>query len=155
MKLPFTIYDLRLAIRRKSAKSAADRQSERGVALVITLILLSVALVMTLAFLAISGHEQGSVTTQTDAATTRYAADAGLAVAEAQIAANILSSTNPYSFGLVVSTNYDTDDSLTGLTNLLISPRAPVWLTNYVQRAMENRFYLDLNRNGGTTRTAG
>jgi hypothetical protein len=121
---------------------------ERGVALVITLILLSVALVMTLAFLAISGHEQGSVSTQTDTATTRLAADAGLSVAEAQIAANILCSTNPYSFGLVVSTNYDTDDSLVNLTNLLVSPRAPVWLTNFVQRTMENRFYLDLNRNG-------
>ena len=128
--------------------SPVTRHAERGVALVITLILLSVALVMTLAFLAISGHEQGSVSTQTDATTTRLAAEAGLAVAEAQIAANILSSTNPYSFGLVVSTNYDTDDSLVGLTNLLISPRAPVWLTNFVLRAMENRFYLDLNRNG-------
>jgi hypothetical protein len=128
--------------------SPVTRQSERGVALVITLILLSVALVMTLAFLAISGHEQGSVTTQTDAATTRLAADAGLAVAEAQIAANLLASTNPYSFGLVVSTNYDTDNSLVNLTNLLISPRAPVWLTNFVLRTKENRFYLDLNRNG-------
>ena len=82
------------------------RASQRGVALVLTLILLSVALVMALAFLAISGRERGSVTTQTDTATTRLAADAGLAAAEAQIAANILSTTNPYSFGLIVSTNY-------------------------------------------------
>jgi hypothetical protein len=34
------------------------------------------------------------------------------------------------------------------LTNMLISPRAPVWLSNYVTRVRENRFYLDLNRNG-------
>ena len=46
---------------------------QRGVALVITLILLSVTLVMALAFLAISGRERGSVTTQTDTATARLA----------------------------------------------------------------------------------
>ena len=61
---------------------------------------------MALAFLAISSRERGSVTTQTDTTTARLAADAGLADAEAQIAANILTSTNPYSFGLLVSTNY-------------------------------------------------
>ncbi len=89
-----------------NVECSRNPRSQRGVALVLTLILLSVALVMTLAFLAISGREQGSVTTQTDTATTRLAADAGLAAAEAQIAANILSTTNPYSFGLIVSTNY-------------------------------------------------
>jgi hypothetical protein len=124
------------------------RQS--GVALVITLILLSVTLVMALAFLAISGRERGSVTTQTDTATTRLAADAGLAAAEAQIAANVLSSTNPYSFGLLVSTNYPpfTYTNAADFTNLFVSPRAPVWLSNIVTHAPENRFYLDLNRNG-------
>src|SRR5664279_6022572 len=114
MKLPFTIYDLRFTIERQSVmpaianrkSSIANHKSQGGVALVITLILLSVTLVMALAFLAISGHERGSVTTQTDTATTRLAADAGLAAAEAQIVANILSTTNPYSFGLIVSTNY-------------------------------------------------
>ena len=110
---------------------------QRGVALVITLILLSVTLVMALAFLAISGRERGSVTTQTDTATARLAADAGLADAEAQIAANILTSTNPYSFGLLVSTNY-----------LDLANAPAVYLSNIVTHTMENRFYLDLNRNG-------
>jgi hypothetical protein len=125
--------------------------SQRGVALVITLILLSVTLVMALAFLALSSRERGAVTTETDTATARLAADAGRSFAEAQIAANILTSTNPYSFGLLVSTNYlppTTGNALLDLTNLQYSPRAPVWLTNLVTHAMENRFYLDLNRNG-------
>jgi hypothetical protein len=127
--------------------------SERGVALVITLILLSVTLVMAVAFLAISGRDRGSVTTQTDTATTRLAADSALAAAEAQIAANALSATNPYAFGLLVSTNYIPlpvvpADPLGDFTNQQYSPRVPVWLTNLVTGALENRFYLDLNRNG-------
>jgi len=128
--------------------SPVTRQSQRGVALIITLLLLSVALVMALAFLAISGREQGSVTTQTDTATTRLAADAGLAAAEAQIAANILSTTNPYSFGLLVSTNYlplTNGNPLLDLTNLQYSPRAPVLIST---NERTGRFYLDLNRNG-------
>ena len=126
------------------------QSSERGVALVITLILLSVTLVMALAFLAISGRDRGSVSTQTDMTTTRLAADAGLAAAEAQIAANVLSTTNPYSFGLLVSTNYPpfAYTNPPDFTNLQYSPRAPVWLSNTLTPAMENRFYLDLNRNG-------
>jgi hypothetical protein len=130
--------------------SPVTRHHHRGVALVLTLILLSVALVMVLAFLAISGRERGSVTTQTDAAAARLAAEAGLAAAEAQIAANILSTTNPYSFGLLVSTNYPpfAYTNPADFANLFISPRAPVWLSNTVTHATENRFYLDLNRNG-------
>jgi hypothetical protein len=129
------------------------RTSQRGIALVMTLILLSVALVMALAFLAISGRERGSVTTQTDATAARLATDAGLAAAEAQIAANVLATTNPYNFGLLVSTNYVVPpvvpaNPLADLTNLFVAPRAPVWLSNLVTHTMENQFYLDLNRNG-------
>ena len=82
--------------------------SERGVALVITLILLSVTLVMAVAFLAISRRERNAVTTVTDTASARLAADAALANAEAQIVANIFATTNvaAYNFGLLVSTNY-------------------------------------------------
>ena len=93
------------------------RHSERGIALVITLILLSVTLIMALAFLAISRRERGSVTTESDTTTARLAADAALAHAEAQIMANIFIGAgntnnngqlipNPYNFSLLVSTNY-------------------------------------------------
>ena len=177
MKLPSTICDLRYAIWKKSPDAAfancqspiANRRSqlglgtpnselrtpnsETGMALVITLILLSVTLIMAVAFLAISRRERNAVTTTTDTASARLAADAALANAEAQIVANIFASSNAaaYNFGLLVSTNYppfgdtNTPDVL---TNLFVLPRAPVYLSNLVTHAMENRFYLDLNRNG-------
>ncbi len=131
MKLPFTIYDLRftrgtsprpsphcscVATRRGSAFEShlggghpvPNRQSRSGVALVITLIMLSVTLVMALAFLAVSRRERNAVSTTTDTTTARLAAESALAAAQAQIAANIMASTNvaAYSYGLIVSTNY-------------------------------------------------
>ena len=86
--------------------SPVTRHSENGVALIITLILLAVTLVMALAFLAISRRESSSVTTAGETATARLAADSAFASAEAQAMAGILSTTNPYDFGLLVSTNY-------------------------------------------------
>ncbi len=156
MKVKFTIYDLRFTIEKQSERPAAanrqssivNHQSRSGVALILTLILLSVTLLMTLAFLALSNRERNAASTSTDAAVSRLAADAALSAAEAQIAANIFSTTNPYSFGLLVSTNHDTDDSFGNLANLFISPRVPVWLLNLTRVTMEDRFYLDLNRNG-------
>jgi hypothetical protein len=149
--------------------------SECGIALVLTLILLSVTLVMAIAFLAISRRERGSVTTSTDTATARLAADSALANAEAQIMANMLSTTNPFSFGLLVSTNYinanaftngssnplnvnyydSSGNLLTGanlqqnIANLFYLPRPPVFVTTNQQTGgTEFRYYLDLNRNG-------
>ena len=61
---------------------------------------------MAVAFLAISRRERGSVTTTTDTATARLAADAALANAEAQIISSALATTNPYINNLLVSTNY-------------------------------------------------
>jgi hypothetical protein len=147
--------------RRKPAVSSPvagfrPASSERGIALVITLIMLSVTLVMAIAFLAISRRERGSVTTSTDIATARLAADAALANAQAQIIASILATSNAYHSSLIVSTNYlgqSTGNPLLDLTLLQVSPRAPVYVpsppddyiapTNY-----DIRFYLDLNRNG-------
>jgi hypothetical protein len=158
--------------------SAATRlDSQRGIALVITLILLSVTLVMAIAFLAISRRERNSVTTTTDAAVAKLAADSALAHAEAQIIANVFATTNPYNFGLLVSTNFinangfvaagganptnvsyvygngnplnNSADLQQNLANLLYSPRPPVFIvTNSQTSAREFRFYLDLNRNG-------
>jgi hypothetical protein len=138
----------RVGVGRSALNVECSRVRQRGVALVITLIMLSVTLLMALAFLAMSNRERNAAATSTDAATARLASEAALNAAVGQIAANVLSSTNPYNFGLVVSTNQDTDDSFANLPNLFISPRAPVWLSNTVTHVMENRFYLDLNRNG-------
>ena len=213
MKLPFTIYDLRFTIWKKSGGAgsplpAADAQprrarsdapylpqrglqpsvfcpsspvrgignpqSQRGVALIITLILLGVVTFMAVAFLALSRRERGAVTTVTDTAGARLAADAALANAEAQIVANALAITNPYSFGLLVSTNYinpngfvsgnanfynvnyqypgggslSTADFLQNLANLYYSPRPPVFIPTNSLGSNDFRYYLDLNRNG-------
>jgi len=150
----------------------------QGVALIITLILLAVVTVMAVAFLASSRRERGAVTTTTDTAGARLAADAALAQAEAQIMANVLATTNPGNSGLVVSTNYinpfgfvngvanptnvnydytSTSGPLNfpqqweqNIANLLYSPRAPVFVqTNTdTKQPLDFRFYLDLNRNG-------
>ena len=158
--------------------SPVTRHSQRGVALIITIILLGVVTFMAIAFLALSRRERGAVTTVTDTASARLAADAALASAEAQIMANALATTNPYNFGLLVSTNYinpagfnpanvnpfenvNYDHQITGpplsqnhfltlLTNLSYSPRPPVFIPNPTNSSLppDFRYYLDLNRNG-------
>jgi hypothetical protein len=149
--------------------------SQQGVALVITLILLAVVTIMAVTFLAITRRERGAVATVTDTASAKLAADAALAAAEAQIIANALATTNPYNFGLLVSTNYinpygfqpgvanptnvnydyrsdnkpfTPNDDLQNIANLFYSPRPPVFITNRLTGLNEFRFYLDLNRNG-------
>ena len=150
--------------------------SRQGVALIITLILLSVVTFMAITFLALSRRERSAVATVTDTASARLAADAALANAEAQIIANALSTTNPFNFGLLVSTNYinaagfvngsssytnvsyqypaggslNQNDFLQLLTNLWYSPRPPVFIPNPTNSTLpaDFRFYLDLNRNG-------
>lgn len=148
-------------------------RSQRGVALVITLIMLSVTLVMAVAFLAISRRDNASVSTTTDAIAARLAADSALSSAEFQIIANLTVNSNLNSFSLLVSTNYinplgftngnnasanptnvnyantinsgSPSDLAQNIANLQILPRAPVLLSS---NEPLGRYYLDLNRNG-------
>lgn len=155
-----------------------SRRSQRGVALIITLILLAVVTFMALTFLAVSQRERRAVSTTTDTATAQLAADDALAAAEGQIVANILANTNPYNFDLLVSTNYINPvgfqnggagyASYTNVNYYYSQARGggPVSGNDYLQ-LMANlyylprppvfipqngtndfRFYLDLNRNG-------
>ncbi|MDR3457815.1 MAG: pilus assembly PilX N-terminal domain-containing protein [Verrucomicrobiae bacterium] len=157
-----------------SGVSHSRRASRSGMALVITLIMLSVTLIMAIAFLAISRRERISVGSSTDGTVARFATDTGLAAAESQIIANIYSTTNAafYDYNLLVSTNYinpfgyvigsqsptnvnyDYRSDGVGLNgadfdqnvaNLQILPRAPVLIS---ATDTNGRFYLDLNRNG-------
>jgi len=143
-------------------------QSQRGVALVITLIMLSVVTVMAVVFLGISRRERFSVgvtASQTDA---RLAADAGLARAQSELLARIAASNNLSDFDFCVSTNYISpngfvsglssienvsyayanggplgyDDLLQNLTNLFLDPRTPVFMrTNRSQlSAAQDRY---------------
>ena len=159
----------------ESNRSAVRRDpAERGIALVITLILLSVTLVMALAFLALGRREREAVATGTDTTQARLAADSALAAAQSQLIANIFATSNAYNFGLFVSTNYLNPygfdallnhgtnlnvsyfDSVSGqfltgdklaqnVANLQILPRVPVFLPG---TNGDFRYFLDLNRNG-------
>jgi hypothetical protein len=196
MKIPpYTIDDIRLTRSRKfpaatsgtgapastlqrfNASTSSACRAERGVALIITLILLSVTLVMAVAFLAISRRERGSVATESDTTAAKFAADSALAHAEARIVAQILVTTNPYVQPLLVSTNYFnsfgfnpiSDNGIPNLTNVnyvyrinnggalagldLAQNIANLYFNPrppvfYGSNANDFRYYLDLNRNG-------
>ncbi len=170
MKLVLPTVSGRTPVQNRSAVRRSP--AERGIALVITLILLSVTLVMALAFLALGRREREAVATGTDATQARLAADSALAAAQAQLVANIFATSNSYNYGLFVSTNYITPNGFNTLLgystnnnvnyyypngnflvgadlaqnigNLQILPRVPVFPgTNG-----EFRYFLDLNRNG-------
>src|SRR6516164_5823444 len=78
---------------------------ESGVALVITLIMLAVITFMAIAFLVISRGERSSVGTATDQSLARLAADNALERAQIELVAPMMASGNPFSSGLLVSTN--------------------------------------------------
>jgi hypothetical protein len=150
-------------------------QSQRGIALVITLILLAVTLVMAVAFLAISRRGREAVSTSQDTTTAEFARDSAQARAEARIVSQILTTTNPYVFSLIVSTNYINQLGFTvgsaSLTNVNYDYEAqapngngggPISSADLLQNianlyydprppvfySNDFRFYLDLNRNG-------
>src|SRR5664280_2180069 len=160
-------------------RTGQPRASGRsGVALVITLIMLAVITFMTVTFLVLSHRERGAVTTTTDQATAKLAAESALARAESEILSQMIGLSNDQHLDLTVSTNFinaagydpanagdyrtnvnysyllnknplSQNDLLHVLTNLLVNPRPPVIITNpRAAGGQEFRFYLDLNRNG-------
>lgn len=161
MNLKFPFSNRQSPIELKSVRSAVfARHSRSGIALIITLILLSVTLIMAVAFLAISRRERASVTTTTDAANSRLAADAALSSAEAQIVANALSggtnafgyaAPNPFKFGLMVSTNYinwngfntteKTNDPANVNYDYYTTANGPLSLPDFLQN-LANLYYL-------------
>src|SRR5262245_49959152 len=78
-------------------------KTESGVALVITLILLSVITFMAVTFLVVSRGEQGAVTTETDLRIARDGADAATERAVSELLAPILAYTNEFNFEMWVS----------------------------------------------------
>ncbi len=154
------------------------RNSQQGIALIITLILLSVITFLAITFLILSRREHGSVATTTDQNTAKFAADAALADAQAQLIAPMLAFSNDQAYGLLVSTNYinragfasgvanptnvnydyysggstnwSQGDFEQNVANLEYTPRPPVYISTNTDATFPNdfRFYLDLNRNG-------
>lgn len=149
---------------------------QQGVALVVTVILISVITFLTIAFLALSRREKGAVTVATDQNIARLAAEAGLVDAQVRALGPILAANNAYYFDVLVTTNYvnplgyvngvndptnvnyeaaaalnNPTELARNIANLLYNPRPPVFVTNYLAGANgsnEFRFYHDLNRNG-------
>jgi hypothetical protein len=145
------------------------------VALVVTLILLAVITFMAVTFLVVSRSERGSVSTTTDQALARLAADAALEQAKADLIMPIMAQDNPFLVNLMVSTNYVNYDGFfpgvesptnvnfdykadrSGLTlaeqrenlaNLIFRPRVPVYMRDRRTGNQVFQYYLDINRNG-------
>jgi hypothetical protein len=147
------------------------RQKQSGVALVITLIMLSVITIITVAFLALSQRERAAVSTTLTGTEAELAANAGHERAKAEILANIREFVNAYTnrqtigpdlfvsraepyYGNFNAANFNANDLLTvanyhsELTNLFYDPAPPVFSTNNPIGRFEQVHYLDLNRNG-------
>src|SRR5437868_6382189 len=82
------------------------RNSQQGVALVVTLILLAVITFMAVTFLVVSRHERERVTTQSSQSDSKFGVEAGVEQAKAMVIASMLARTNSFDFSAFVSTNY-------------------------------------------------
>ncbi len=127
------------------------RNSQQGVALVTTLIMLSLVTVLSIAFLAVSRRERASVDVSVGQLETQFAGDAAQASAIANVMALISSQTNKYLYELIVSTNFDganqyTYMPLATLATLQYDARAPVYVT-LNSGVVDFPFYLDFNQN--------
>src|SRR5262249_48570755 len=110
--------------------------------------------------------------------TARLAAEQALEMAQDAMIAPMLAFTNPYSIGMLVSTNYinprgfnlagglrayltnvsytygngaplnNFNDQCQNIANLFYLPRVPVYITNRLFGSNQFSFYYDLNRNG-------
>ena len=107
---------LRLGLR---PSSLGDRD---GVALVVTLIMLSIITFMAVTFLVLSQRERSSVTTAMDQKTARNATDAAFARVSAELLTRMVLHTNYQDFDLMVSTNYINQDGLNPSLLLNLNP---------------------------------
>ncbi len=132
-----------------SERRAEDRRAlpaERGVALVITLLMLSIITVVTVAFLALSQRERAAVGQATMQTIAEMATETARERATAQVMARVLNTgadlnlLGPDLFVSLAESN--------ALNNLLRDPWVPVYVTNRASPLGEDRSYLDLNRNG-------
>src|ERR1019366_10156329 len=98
----------------RSTLHAPRSLPQSAVALVITLVLLSVITFMAVTFLVVSRSQHGAVATETDQQIARMAADTARERAMAELLAPIMTWTNEFKYDLLVSTNYI---SATGFTN--------------------------------------
>ena len=109
---------------RHPIKPVRRSAGERGIALIITLIMLSVITFMAVTFLVVSRHGSEQMSTITQQMVAQQAAEGGLQQAEARVIAGMFAQGNGFNFGLLVSTNYQSPYFTPGL------PKFPPMLTN-------------------------
>jgi hypothetical protein len=85
---------------------ASRRARRRGVALVVTLIMLAIITFMAVTFLVLSQRERTSVNGATDMKLARNASDAGIARGSTELLTRMLLQSNFADFDLLASTNY-------------------------------------------------
>ncbi|HEY3863759.1 MAG TPA: hypothetical protein VGO59_17930 [Verrucomicrobiae bacterium] len=94
-------------------ETARRRRGARGIALVITLLMLSVITFLAITFLYMSRRNQAAVTTSLDSGTARGMSDAGLARAQAEILAQMSAHGDPLDYDYGVSTSYRNPNGFT------------------------------------------
>ncbi|HIG28781.1 MAG TPA: hypothetical protein EYQ50_13660 [Verrucomicrobiales bacterium] len=133
-----------------------NRNQNSGVALVTTLIMLSLVTFLTVAFLKVSQRERVSVTVAENQNVSDWMAEAGLQRAIAEVVSKIVSQSNAFAYDFQVSTNYVNPNGFDGgdssfnpnnvgytdangftlssvnqarnIANLQVSPRPPVYI---------------------------
>jgi hypothetical protein len=158
--------------------NAGVSAEEGGVALVITLILLSVITFMAITFLVVSRGEKSTVGSVTEQTTARLAAEQAVEMAQNAMIVPFLAFTNSPNVRLLVSTNYinplgfntapalrrfltnvsyaypngaplnNFNDVCQNIANLFYLARVPVFMTNRLFGSNQFSFYYDLNQNG-------
>ncbi len=131
------------------------RNSQSGVALVITLIMLSVITLLAVAFLGTTRRERTSVTVTSAQIDAKLMADAALSRAIAEEINLMLSGGSVLNYDLIVSTNRDGAGdvqfpmALSNVASAMFDPRVPVYTTNTLGGAPVTNFpfWLDFNRN--------
>src|SRR5262245_15639144 len=138
----------------------------RAVALVVTLIMLAVITTLAIAFLALTRRETAAVDAMGRTTDAELAADSGLERAKAELAASFIRNNSGQGRNgsdrlgpeMMVSVAYDTNRLYDGkklLLNNRVDPSVPVFVnTNPPSQPprtlaeLDDRFYLDLNRDG-------
>ena len=97
-------------------------RQQQGIALIVTLIMLSVVTLMAITFLGISRRQRAAVEVSEDYTVARLMADTALSRAEAEILAQSTRLLDPFGYDIMVSTNYINPEGF--------DPRQPVGTVN-------------------------
>ncbi len=146
-------------------KKIESIQETRGAVLVVSLIMLAVVTFLVIAYLAFAQRDRTSINMSVIQTETRFLLDTGTAMAQAEVARNIVENKN---YQLLVSVNIDgvsqeSPYAAPEVSGLLTKARAPVYYDHNRDgkfdigngKPDEFRYWLDLNRDGNFQPTLG